>query len=373
MVFAVRSPAATLLPSMRTLRCCLDVLFAAAAIGGPIAGCRGSQGNAAPSIEFVTVPEANPAVAPTAWSPSAVASRRSCRSADRAVRQERRLVGAAVVRCEPFTQIEADGTWKSTIHLGHGVRGVPRRARHTVLPPPSTSLPKPGGPVHRGVDRSRAPATSCAERPQDVDIQRLRMGASARFPAIAAARTTTIRRTRGPMPQGYLHLQDSRSATASWTSAEVILTRSLGYGTYVFVVRDTSPARSGGGAGSHDLGRPGRRPEPSRAGHRDQPVGRSARSTTRSTSSSRTTVPANVARFAAPPGSVTHTFRWEPGRSVTFTTVPRRPGTATATPPSSEHDSRRASRFPGTETIRIDPVLTSGIRRAAPERGRGRD
>ena len=36
--------------------------------------------------------------------------------------------------------------------------------------------------------------------------------------------------------------------------------------------------------------------------------------------SSRTMLPANVVRFAAPPGLLTHTFRWEPGRAL-FRTV----------------------------------------------------
>ena len=161
-------------------------------------------------------------------------------------------------------------TWKSTIHLGteyaallvDAVLSSSRHHRH------ASQAGRTGASRCR---RSRAPATSCSGSAQDVDIQRLRMG--------APGDSERSRRRNDYDPdnawtdaQGFLHLK-SCAARRRWTSAEVIHTRSLGYGTYVFVVRDTSQPRSRRGAGTSHLGRAGRGSESSRAGHRDQPVG----------------------------------------------------------------------------------------------------
>ena len=68
-----------------------------------------------------------------------------------------------------------------------------------------------------------------------------------------------------------MHLRIAKTAD-DWTCAEVSLTRSLGYGTYRFVVRDTSqlePAAVFGMFTWDYSGAPGQ----SRNGYRDQPVG----------------------------------------------------------------------------------------------------
>ncbi len=97
------------------------------------------------------------------------------------------------------------------------------------------------------------------------------------------------------------------------------LTRSLGYGSYHFVVRDSSqlePAAvlsmltwdGAAVAQNHreiDI-------EIARWG---DPVSKNAQYAIQPYS-----VPANVARFVAPAGLLTHSFRWEPGQ-VTFQTV----------------------------------------------------
>jgi hypothetical protein len=117
---------------------------------------------------------------------------------------------------------------------------------------------------------------------------------------------------------GALHLRIS-GRPGKWSAAEVKLTRSLGYGTYRFQVRDTAHLEpsavltlvSWDGVGTEE----NRREldiEFSRwgdfshenAGYVVQPY----------------YVPANVARFRIPGGVCTHSFRWEPGQ-VTFATA----------------------------------------------------
>jgi hypothetical protein len=62
-------------------------------------------------------------------------------------------------------------------------------------------------------------------------------------------------------------------------------------------------------------------------------------------------VPANVVRFMQPPGTVTHSFRWEPG-SVTFkSTVGRAAGTSSRI--AAEHVFTSGVPLPGGETVRV--------------------
>jgi len=115
--------------------------------------------------------------------------------------------------------------------------------------------------------------------------------------------------------RGALHLRISNKP-AGWTCAQVVLARSLGYGTYNFVVRD--PARldpavvlslhtyDDSAADQHsrewdiELGRWGRSASKENAQFGIQPF----------------YVPGNLARFTEPPGTLTYSVLWEPGRAV---------------------------------------------------------
>lgn len=140
-------------------------------------------------------------------------------------------------------------------------------------------------------------------------------------------------------PNGALHLRIAKVANR-WTCAEVSLSRSLGYGTYSFTVRDTSDldpsavfgmftwdyAQSDQNFSEVDI-------EISRWG---DPNNRNAQFTVQPHY-----VPANVARFSAPPGVLTHSFHWERGR-IAFQTS-------------------RSSWHGGTKSTVAEHVFTSGI------------
>jgi hypothetical protein len=114
---------------------------------------------------------------------------------------------------------------------------------------------------------------------------------------------------------GYLHLRISRKEN-EWMAAQVELTRSLGYGSYRFVVRDVSRFEPGvvlaistwDDAGPyHEMDI-----EISRWG---ESAGKNAQYVIQPYY-----IPANVVRFLAPPGRLAYSVVWEPGR-VAFTTV----------------------------------------------------
>ena len=148
---------------------------------------------------------------------------------------------------------------------------------------------------------------------------------------------------------GALHLRISGSP-GKWTAAEVKLTRSLGYGTYRFQLRDASHLEPSAvltlvtwdGFGT-ESNRRGLNVELGRWGYFDntdvnyvvQPY----------------YVPANFVAFRSPPGAYTHSFRWEPGK-VTFTTVAGS-GNTTGGRVINQHVFTSGVPSPGGESVRI--------------------
>jgi hypothetical protein len=146
-----------------------------------------------------------------------------------------------------------------------------------------------------------------------------------------------------------LHLRISGSP-GKWNAAELKLTRSLGYGTYRFQVRDVSHLEPSAlltliiwdGVGTesnrHELD-----VELGRWGYLDntnvkyvvQPY----------------YVPADSFAFRVPPGLYTHSFRWEPGK-VTFSTVAGS-GNATDGRAINQHVFTSGVPSPQGESVRI--------------------
>ncbi|HEX5689814.1 MAG TPA: glycoside hydrolase family 16 protein, partial [Roseiflexaceae bacterium] len=149
---------------------------------------------------------------------------------------------------------------------------------------------------------------------------------------------------------GALHLRIARQGER-WTCAEVQLTRSLGYGSYMFVVRDSSQLEPAAVLGmllwdnaaisqNHreidiEITRWGD-PASKNAQYAIQPY----------------YVPANVARFTAPAGLLTHSFRWEPGQ-VAFRTV-RGNAVNSATRGVASHVFTSGVPVPGGEIVHLN-------------------
>jgi hypothetical protein len=212
----------------------------------------------------------------------------------------------------PFTAIQPNSTWKGSTHPGSAYAALLVDPGYR---PPLTlnDLPQTGGLV-RAIARAEGPMLA--------------------HPALTMLNFSGyewgIRQTTG-VPggspnvydpanacvdgRGRLHLRISKTAIG-WTSAEVSLTRSLGYGSYRFVVEDIShlePAAvlaistwdDAGAYREMDI-------EISRWG---EPTGKNAQYVVQPYF-----VPANVVRFLSPPGTLAYSFTWEPGR-VSFMTA----------------------------------------------------
>lgn len=224
-------------------------------------------------------------------------------------------------RNEAKTPIRRDGTWLSSIHMGTEYAAL--LVRDTYTPPPtSATLPQVGGDVlaiatAHGTGKQAMPAA----RTIDFSGYRwdVRQRISERGGGVNEYSADNVRVDEN----GALHLSLSKR-NDTWTSAEVVLTRTLGYGTYAFVARDVSGLDSaalltlftydetGPADDFREMDIEIQRPEPRRAvagQYTLQPY----------------YVAANLARFTVPAGPSTYTVRWEPGRAVFVAAPGRRP------------------------------------------------
>ncbi|PWU07856.1 MAG: hypothetical protein C5B51_08990 [Terriglobia bacterium] len=211
----------------------------------------------------------------------------------------------------PFTTIRSDSTWKSSIHPGVAYAAL--LVEPSYRPPlTANTLPEEGGPVRavatvRGAPRS-IPGRILQFSGYQWETRETASdhGGSMNFYDPANAWTDE---------QGLLHLRVTRQQD-HWVSAEVKLSRSLGYGSYRFVVRDVSrlePAAVFAMFTWDDLG-PSREmdieisrwgePEDKNAQYVIQPY----------------VIPANTVRFNTPPGPLTFWMDWQTGR-MSFQTI----------------------------------------------------
>jgi hypothetical protein len=270
--------------------------------------CRPSQPPPPPSISFTRLPPADHG------------------SADLVVPIEGRVTGARPeqrivlfaragqwwvqpVSEHPFTPIAKDLTWKATTHPGNAYAALLVDPGYEP-PPTANSLPQPGGAI-RAVAVAEGPTLT---RPTTKMV-------------LFSGYDWAVRQTStgmGPLydadhvsvdQNGALHLRIAKNG-AEWTGAQVELTRSLGHGSYRFVVRDVARFEAAVvfSLAVVDETGPNREMdvEISRWG---ESTGKNAQYTIQPYY-----IPANVVRFLAPPGRLTYSFIWQPGR-VAFTTL----------------------------------------------------
>jgi hypothetical protein len=211
----------------------------------------------------------------------------------------------------PFTAIQNDSTWKNSTHPGAAYAALLVDSQYR---PPVTadSLPEKGGPVLavntvRGTPPRSAPKTiqfsgyQWELRPDAADP-----GESEELGGPGNVWTDK---------QGFLHLRVAKQRDR-WVNAAVRLSRSLGYGSYRFVVRDVSRLEPAAvfAMFTFDYQGPSREMdmEISRWG---EPEGKNAQYIIQPY-----VVPANTVRFTTPAGPLTYWMNWQPGRASFKTT-----------------------------------------------------
>jgi hypothetical protein len=321
--------------------------------------CQLPGSDSAPSIEFVTVPEA-----------AAGGSERLAPISGRVTgsREGQQIVLFArsgvwwiqPLTVQPFTTVNDDSTWRNTIHLGTEYAALLVEPGYR---PPATidTLPKVGGPIV-AVATVKGPG-GFAEQPRKTVMF---SGYEWELRSIASDRggaNDYDPENAWVDEHGFLHLRLALR-NGRWTSSEVINTRSLGYGTYSFVLRDTSHLDPAAALGLLTWDEQG-----AEQNHREMDIEISQWGD-RSINNGQYViqpyyVPANVVRFLAPAGQLTHSFRWEPGRAA-FRTV-RGTSAANQGKAVAEHEFTAGVPIPGTERVRMNLYYF----RFAPEPPRG--
>lgn len=216
---------------------------------------------------------------------------------------------------QPLTTVLPDGTWKNLTHLGSEYAAV--LVDSSYHPPSrSSALPEVGNGVIaviavKGTGPTPTPPKTIHFSGYDWQVRAAGQD--------RAGEPNTFDPDNAWVDQnGFLHLHMGER-NGRWTSADVSLMRSLGYGTYKFVVQDSArlnpsavvglytwdDLRSGDFRNELDI-------ELSRWG---DPKNKNAQYVVQPFY-----IPENLFRFAVPPGIVTHSFRWEPGK-VSFASV----------------------------------------------------
>lgn len=214
---------------------------------------------------------------------------------------------------QPFIDIESDGRWKASVHLGLQYAALLVDPNYNPAQQ-IESLPIVGnGVVALAVVNGEGPAPVLPS-PKILNFSGYEWTASAGPIFRAGSRNFFDPANVWTDERGALHLRISGSP-GKWAAAEVKLTRSMGYGTYRFQLRDVSHLEpsalltliSWDGVGTEstrreldiELGRWGYL-ENSNVNYVVQPY----------------YVPANFVAFRVPPGAYTHSFRWQQGQVI---------------------------------------------------------
>ncbi|WP_228486262.1 glycoside hydrolase family 16 protein [Paludibaculum fermentans] len=209
----------------------------------------------------------------------------------------------------PNTEIQPDSTWKSATHMGTEYAAL--LVDRSFAPAPTMpSLPPIGGKISAvAVVKGGAPETLTSPTLHfsgyDWKVRLLPSDRGGAANPYSAKNAWTDDR-------GRLHLQISKGADG-WECAELSLERSLGYGSYVFVTRDVASLEPSSVLGFFTWDDQG-----VEENHREIDIEISQWGDPGSKNSQFTIqpyyVPVNVVRYLSPPGQITYSFRWEPGR-----------------------------------------------------------
>ena len=310
-------------------------------------GCPSQKANTGPSIEFTKIP------------PAAQGGRERVETIAGRVRNAR--LGQHIVIyahsgtwwVQPWPDhalipIQADATFSTETHLGFEYAALLVDPEYHPLPTMDLT-PTQGGPVAlvatvKGTGTPQfAPTGSLRFSGYDWDVRTIASDKGGTNNLYDPENAWTD-------PSGALHLQIKKKSDR-WSCAEIFLKRSLGYGTYVVTVRDTSDIEPAAvfsmftfdewNSEQHyremdiEVGRWGDPASKNNVQYAVQPFYN----------------PGNLFAFAAPKGALTYSLRWESGRA-TFKTFQGR-STAGGVPMVAEHEFSAGIPSPGEAKPRL--------------------
>jgi hypothetical protein len=255
----------------------------------------------------------------------------------------------------PFIPIQSDSTWSTETHLGYEYAAL--LVNTDYHPAPTIDVaPAVGGSV------AALKIVNGSGSLPDLPVVPLQFsGYDWKVRTVSAARGG-LNNLYDPDnawtdANGALHLR-IRNQPAGWTCAQVVLARSLGYGTYNFVIRDTARLDPAVLLSLHTYDES--------AGDQhfrewDIEIGRWGQAASRENAQVGIQpfyVPGNLVRFTEPPGTLTYSVLWEPGRAV-FKTF-RGNSMPSSARPFYEHTFTAGIPSPGQELVEVMFYIVAG-------------
>lgn len=247
---------------------------------------------------------------------------------------------------KPLTSLRKDFTWDTKTHMGTEYAALLVEPGYSP-PKVADTLPKPGGQILAVVTVagkpsffSRTPAAMLRFSGYDWSVMQVPIDIFGLMHINRASNVWTDEK-------GFLHLRVRRESEG-WTGAYMDLTRSLGYGSYSFVIhnmpqfepdtvlriRTWDILEAGQNHREIDL----------QLGQLGDPRAKNGQFDVQPDNT-----PANIYRFVSPTGSVMHSFRWEPGR-LSFSTRQESPAGSRAV---AERVFTSGVPSPGGESLQI--------------------
>jgi hypothetical protein len=336
---------------------CIGILLT----GFMLSACA-SKSRVPPSIEFTTVPEAGVGGA-ARIEPIAGCVKGATPGQRIVLFAKSGLWWVQPTSARPFTAVEANGTWKSTTHMGTEYAALLVEPGFT--PPRTTDvLPTRGGTVAAVATAVGRPSPKSSPLvPRRIHFS----GYEWEVTQIPTDSGGVMHENRASNvwtdDKGWLHLRIAREGS-QWTCADIGLTRSLGYGSYGFAIHEMPALEPSTVLGMYTW-------DPAEGGqnHREMDVELSQWGDPAIKNTQFVIQPyyvaANVFRFNSPPGPQIHSFQWDPGR-VTFRSTLGTNGKQGRI--LSEHVFTSGIPSPGGETVHIN-LYTYGKSRTPQERG----
>lgn len=245
---------------------------------------------------------------------------------------------------KPFTEIHADGSWSSSTHMGTEYAALLVDATYAPLGTADVLPPIGKGVIATQTVPGRASQASSAPKKiqfsgYEWEVRQLPSDSGGVMHVNSPSNAWTD-------ANGWLHLRIAKDGD-NWTCAEVYLLRSLGYGTYSFVVHDVPKLDPGSVLGMFTW-------DDAEAGqnHREIDIELSRWGDPAAKNGQFVIqpyyVPANVFRFDTSIGPHRFSFRWEPGRVLFQTVRDKSPR------PLAEHLFTSGVPFPGGEALHIN-------------------
>ena len=306
-------------------------------------GCGARTSSNGPTIEFLVVPQADPGGPESNGTISGrVVGARPGQQIVLFARSGKWWVQPLADK--PFTAIQANSQWTSSTHLGTEYAALLVEPGYR---PPATidELPKEGGEivvVKTVAGAKPPPATMLQFSGYEWQVRNVPSDRGGKWNKYAPTNAWTD-------ANGLLHLRIANTS-GDWTCAELKLTRSLGYGSYAFVVRDTSHLEPAVVVSMFTWD------DRDDENHRELSIELTRWGDAANKNAQYVVqpyyVPANVDRFVTPAGVMTHSFRWEAGK-VTFRSVRGSANTA-GSPVVAEHVFNSGVPSPGSESLHLN-------------------